>query len=524
MRRYRTLKKSVLALLSITLLLLLAACGGGGSSGSGDASEDEGEPVVGGTAQVVMIGEPRSLDPADLSNTFAHQAILGNALYGTLMINNVETLDIDYKMATDFSTTDGTTFNLALRPGLTFTDGTPLDAAAVKFNWDRLKDPALGSTSIRQAVQIASSEVVDPANLKVTLVAQNPHFAESLVAGALNWIASPAALQKGREAFNETPVGAGPFSLTKWTRQASIDVAKNPKYWDAPRPYLDSMTIRTIPDRGQRLNAITTGGADLASENAMSNIGQADAAGMRSEIVPTGGGQFMGMNQRNAPFNDIRARQAVLLATDVEQLNSVVYNGENTVPETLFDEQSQFYTDVKIQDTNKEQAQQLFDELAAEGKPVSFTFQSYPTTESRTLAEALQAQLSAYDNVEAKVEVLDFATSTARIGQRDFQMIVTSAIVQDPDFALWTAFHSKSPGNFIGTNDPELDAALDAGRVEISVEGRKAAYNTAQERLVAIVPGIWYTRAVPAVIYGEDIHGVDLYTLGSPLPENLWKS
>ena len=89
------------------------------------------------------------------------------------------------------------------------------------------------------------------------------------------------------------------------------------------------------------------------------------------------------------------------------------------------------------------------------GKPVEFTFMSYPTTESRTLGEALQAQLSAYDNVEMNVEVVDFAAATARAGARDFDMVITSAIVQDPDFGLWTAFHSASTGNFTGIDDKE---------------------------------------------------------------------
>lgn len=523
MIRPRDLPRLLAVVFSASLLIFLTACGGGSSTPGTGPAADEGDPVPGGTARVLQTGEPRSLDPAALSNTWAHQPVLGNALYGTLMINSIETLEIEYKMATDFSTTDGgTTFNLALQPGLTFTDRTPLDAAAVKFNWDRLKDPTLGSTSIRQAIQVANTEVIDPTNLKVTLVAPNPHFAESLVASALNWIASPAALEKGRETYDEAPVGAGPFTLTKWTRQASIELEKNPGFWDAPKPYLDKITIQTVADSNTRLNTITTGGADLASETNYASVNKANAAGLKSQIVPTGGGQYMGMNQRRAPFDDQRARKAVSLAVDLAALNTIVYNGEGKVPETLFAEESPFFTDVALQEDNKEQAQQLFNDLAKEGKPVSFTFLSYPTTESRTLAEGLQTQLSAYDNVDVKVEVVDYGAATARASQRDFDMIISSAVIQDPDFPLWTAFHSKSPGNFVGTNDPQLDQALDAGRIATSEDDRKTAYNTVQERLAEIVPGIWYTRAAPSVIYGSNVNGVDLYTLGSPLPENIW--
>lgn len=479
--------------------------------------------MAGGVLRAIQMGEPRGLDPADLSNTWAHQPVLGNALYGTLMINNLETLEIEYKMATDFSTADGgATFTLTLRPGLTFTDGTPLDAAAVKFNWDRLRDPALGSTAIRQAAQVSTSEVVDPLTLKVTLAAPNPHFPQGMLTTAMNWIASPTALQKGNAAFDEAPVGAGPFELVDWVRQDSIALDRNPGYWDAPKPYLDSITIRTVADTNQRYNMISTGGADLSLEASWGTLAKAEAMGITNEVVPTGGGQIIIMNSARAPFDDVRARRAVSLAAELNSMNSVVYNGEGEVPETLFPEDSPYFADIPLWKGDKEAAQKLFDELATEGKPVSFTFVAYPTQETKAAAESLQAQLSAFDNVEVEVEVADYAAVTARAGARDFDMIVSSAITQDPDYALWTAFHGDSPGNFSGLDDPVLNEALDSGRIAESADERKAAYEIVQNRLTDLVPGLWYIKASPSVMYTEDVHGVRMFTLGSPLPEEVW--
>lgn len=509
--------------------LLLGACGGSNNDDSGGGATqntvEAGDPVAGGSATVLQTGEPRSLDPAALSNVWAFQPTLGNALYGTLMINDYETMELEPKMATDFSTEDGgATFTLTLRDDLVFSDGTPLDAEAVKFNWDRLKDPSLGSTTIRQAVMIADTEVVDPTTLKVTLTSPNPHFGQAVVAGALNWIASPAALQLEPAAFDANPVGAGPFTLVNWTRQDAIELEKNPEYWDAPKPYLDNLTIRTVSDSNQRLNTITTDAADLASETGWANINKASDGGYQYQVAPTGGGQIAGMNAARAPFDDVRARRAVALAIDLDSVNTVVYNGEGEVPATLFPEDSPFYADISINETDPEAAQALFDELAAEGKPVSFTFMSYPTTESRTLAETLQAQLSAFDNVEMQVDVVDYAAAQGRTGARDFDMVISSATVQDPDYALWQAFHSESSGNFLGVSDPQLDEALDKGRNAESTDERVEAYTTVQERIAEVVPGLWYVRAVPAVIYSPNMHGVEMYTLGSPLPEEFWIS
>lgn len=524
MNRERRLVAAVA--MACTAVFALGACGSSGSGpGGGPNSEPAGDPVAGGTATVLQVAEPRSLDPAALSNTWGHQPVLGGALYGELMVDDAETLELEYRMAKDFSTEDGgKTFALALQPDLKFSDGSPLDAAAVKYNWDRLKDPALGSTTIRQASLVESTEVVDPTTLRITMIEANPQFGQAVIAGALNWIAAPAALEQGQQAFDANPIGAGPFTLVNWARQDSVELERNPSYWNAPKPYLDKLVIRTVVDANQRSNTVTTGAADFASETTWPNIHAAEAAGLNYETTSTGGGQFAAMNFRRAPFDDERARHALSLAIDLDAVNTAVYNGEGEVPETFFPESSPFYADIPLGRTNVEEAQRLFDELAAEGKPVSFTFLAYPTTEVRVLSEAIQAQLATFDNVEMKIEVGDFATVTARAGARDFDMIVSSAITQDPDYALTMAFGSQSPGNFTGIGDPALDAALQRGRFGRTLEERKEAYDEVQRLLVDLVPGLWYVRALPSATFSNDMHGVRLYSLGAPIPAEFWIS
>ncbi|WP_020109957.1 ABC transporter substrate-binding protein [Nocardia sp. 348MFTsu5.1] len=517
-RQKKLLTAMIAAVCSATLLV--TACGSPSSSGSTD---DVGDPVAGGAGRIIQVSEPRTLDPAALGNVWATQPELGNALYGTLMINNAETLEIEYKMAEDFSTTDGgSTYTMKLRPGLKFTDGTPLDAEAVKFNWERMRDPALGSGASKVSPQIAGTEVIDPATLKVSMVAPNSHFAQAVVTTALNWIASPTALQKGKQEFDEAPVGAGPFTLTSWTRQDKMTFAKNPGYWDAPKPYLDTLSVQFVPDAAQRFNAVMSGAVDLASESDAANLTKAEDSGLKSELVETGGGYYMAMNTRRAPFDDPRARKAISMALDLNTINAVVYNGAGVVPTTLFPEVSPFYSDITLAEYNKAEAQALFDELAAEGKTVTFDFTSFSTTENKQTGEAVQAQLSAYDNVKVNIKALDSSAIGSVVAGRDFQMVVSSANVLDPDTELWTSFHSKSKGNMTGISDPELDAALDAGRVGTTQEERKAAYDIVQKRIAEVVPGLFYVRSTPAVIAGKNVQGIEMYGLGSPLPEEMW--
>ena len=517
-------RSSYLALVALcSALFLITACGGSGASSGSAAAESVGDPVVGGSARLVQVREPVGLDPAVLANNWVGQSMLGNALFGTLMVDDPATLEVEHKLATDFSTTDGgATFTLTLRPDLVFSDGTPLDAEAVAFNWNRHRDPAVASNALAQASQIASTEVVDETTLTITMRSPNPHFAHAITSSSLNWIASPTALAKGPEAFNAEPIGAGPFVLTEWARQDRMELERNPDYWDAPRPYLDNITLITISDVNQRTNVLASGAVDLVAESSWSALTRAEQAGFPTQIVPEGGGQYIALNARRAPFDDVRARKAVAAAVQLDGIDSAVFEGNGEVPGPLFQESSPFFADIPLQQHDPEEAQRLFDELATEGKPVEFTFLATSLVEIRTVAETVQAQLAAYDNVEVDVEVLDYAAFMPRYAARDFDATIWSADVQEPHTTLWHQFHSGSSGNVAGIADPELDAALEAGRLATSPDERVEAYTTVQQRLADLDVGIWYVRAAPSVIHSSDIHGVRMYALGSPLPEELW--
>ncbi|MFD6856864.1 ABC transporter substrate-binding protein [Rhodococcus sp. NPDC060090] len=509
----------LLTALVASLAMVVGACGNGGAVRTDEAAV--GDPVQGGTVSVVQGGEPRSLDPATLVNAWVSNSLIGNALYGTLLVNDPETLEITPVLAESFDTSDGgATFQLELREGLLFTDGTAYDADAVRYNWDRMRDEASGSPSLIQSSQIADLEVTDPLTLKVTLDSPNPHYAQAVVWSGLNWIASPTALEAGRQAFDERPVGAGPFTMTQWRRQDRIMLERNTGY--EPAPYLDGIELVHNGDTNQRINAVVSGQAGLAIEGSWASLGRAEDAGLRTIVEPTGGGQFLALNTRRAPFDDERARRALALAIDIDTLNEVVFEGRAELPRTLFDESSPFYADIEIPAHDPDAAQQLFDELAAEGKSVSFTFLAYTSVENKAVAEAVQAQLSAFDGVEVQVEVLDFTSALPRLSSYDFDVAITSATILDPDTALWANFHGDSTGNFTGIDDPELNAAIDEGRIAAELEERSAAYETAQQRIVDLNPAVWYIRTAPAVVLGEGVHGVQMYGMGSLRPELLW--
>src|SRR5262245_39293060 len=131
-----------LAVAAVLGAVVVAGCGGGGGAATGEAvTGPTGEPKSGGSLTLIMPNEATSLDPAQLNNVYTHGSAFGNALYGQLFTNDPVSGELLPGMAESIETTDGTNYTLKLRAGLTFSDGTPLDAAAVKYNWDRMHDP-----------------------------------------------------------------------------------------------------------------------------------------------------------------------------------------------------------------------------------------------------------------------------------------------------------------------------------------------------------------------------------------------
>jgi peptide/nickel transport system substrate-binding protein len=518
-------RRLLAAALAGATALTLAACSLGPATPGATAgpSGADGAPVAGGHATILLLSDPTTMDPAALGNAYSAAGMLGNALYGTLLTDDPQTGEPRPSMAQSFTSADGgTTFELKLRPGLVFSDGTPLDANAVKVAWDRVKDPASGSPHQYEATLVASSEVVDPTTLKATLSTPIPSFGRTVLSTSLNWVASPAALQAGKQAFDANPVGAGPFTLKSWTRQANLELAKNPKYWDAPKPYLDALTLRASVDANQRLNQMLSGGADVAIESNWQNLSKAGESDLPSTVMSLSGGLYLALNSRRAPFQDVRARQALSAALDLDAMNLAVYNGKGELADTLFSKSSPFHTDTPLRKPDKALAQQLFDQLAAEGKPVSFTFTSFPSTENRAIAEAVQAQLSTFKNVTAQVKVVDLGQATALRTTHDFDIILSSAAFVDPEPRLWTVFTSSSGQNLSAVADPQLDAALQTGRTATDQARRAAAYATVQERLAALTPAIFVSRIATGAISSRKVGGLAQYGIGSLLPAELW--
>lgn len=510
----------MLVAVAMASVLVLAACTGSADEVDSASGESSGTPISGGTLRVTEMAQSTGFDPVQVFSSTS-MPLTYSALYGQFLIPDPETGLYECGLCESFTTQDeGATWQVVTREGLTFSDGTPFDAEALKFNWDRMKDPTLGSASAGMASQIDHIEVTNERTANLVMAVPTPGFMGLMPIYALQWIASPTALAKGQEEFNKNPIGAGPFLFESWVPNGTLKLTKNPDYYDAPRPYLDAIEIQGVTDSAQRLNSLISGGADIILNSDASIFAEGAAAGFPTvEYTFNGGVGFM-LNTSKAPFDDVRARQALSYALDLDALSDSVSRGYPSAPKTLFTKDSPFYLDIPLSEYDHDKAQELFDELAAEGKPLEFAYTLFPGSD--LVFAALQSQLKEYDNVTVTADQRDTSQQGVLGTTGEYQAITSSMAFADPAARLWGQLHgSAERTNYSRINDPEMSAALDAA-FSPDLEVQKKEYGIVQERLAELNPYILYSSFLSGAVLTENVKGVVVYGYTSPAAANIW--
>ena len=279
----------LLGLLAV-LALMAAACGGSSDDGDGGGTDDTqvetGEARVGGDA-TILGPEVRSLDPALVINSTTQGASLINAIYDTLYTINTETDAIEPRLATDFTSDDGITWTMTLRAGVTFSDGTPFNAEAVRINWQRTKDNARGG---EQRADVPGGEHGGTQRHDVRGDAQPGEPAVlARRSPSTRWPGSLRPLPSRRPVRTSvtTPTWPGPArSRSRPAPRASeTTLVRNDTYWQEGLPKLDSFTFRPVADQQQVADTVVTGGADASFWVGQHLADEAVESGMRQVQV-----------------------------------------------------------------------------------------------------------------------------------------------------------------------------------------------------------------------------------------------
>lgn len=312
------------AALAVTLTAGMVACAGGDGS---DPASNDGESVLRWS-----LGLPTSWDPVTSRTGFDINTI--SLPYASLTRLDADG-DVEPSLAESWAYDEtGTAITFTLRDDLTFSDGTVLDAEAVKAHFERGKEQA--DSHLRDQLAGLESVTAD-SETEVTLHLSDVDYQiPYLVAGRTGAIASPTAAEDPTK-LAVAPVGAGPFVLTEFVAESHATFVKNDDYWDADNIHIDKFELTTALDAATVVSAVQSGSVDVARLPA-TQIEQAEGAGLTVTVAGTLAASDASLNLNKAPLDDPAVIEALRYAFDRQAFVDAVTAGTGTITHQPFPE------------------------------------------------------------------------------------------------------------------------------------------------------------------------------------------
>lgn len=487
---------------------LLDACGSSGSPGAGSSSSagvSTATPKRGGTIKIGVGSEINSLDPGK------GRWDPTGYLYGETVLDPLAAVDAQgnwqpYLAQSITPNSSHTVWTIGLRPGITFHDGTPCDAQAVKANLENIRTSALTGPAVRPITDVS---VKDPMTVVVTLDQPWVPFPYTL-AGQPGYICAPSMLNNPNGGSN--PVGTGPFIFQEWVPNDHFSARRNPHYWRRGLPYLDGIQYRVLIEQTAQESSIRSGAVDLLSTGYPQIILDARKDSSLSLIDDSHVTQgepslaFVMLNTAVPPMDDVRVRQALAYATNQDQISQVITQGLFTPRKGLFLPGSPFYSPSNYPSYNPSKARQLVQEVTREKGPLSFELGTINTSVTVAANQLIQQQWQAV-GIQTHIAVSEETTYIANALNGHYQAnawIQFNAVDPDNNYVWWstttTAPVGQSSLNFARNSDPQIETALQQGRQSSDQATRVQAYQKVNDRLNTDLPYIWLFQTVGGVV------------------------
>ena len=539
------------------LALVAAACGGddggepavAGPEGLDDGAAepiDEGEPVHGGAIEVGLEAETANWLPST-GNWASSGYNVAYAIHDPLMARTEAGDVVPYLAESLVPDEDLTEYTLTLRPDVTFHDGTVLDAAAIKDNFDGyLKAP--GSVLAGSLAEVESFEVTGPLTGVYHLTQANAAFPDLLTTAAGMPFSPTAAAALGPD-YPSNPVGTGAFRFVSWLRDSRLEVERYEDYWQEGLPHLDRVTFRPIPDEDTRLQSLFSGDIDAMTTLRQSIVRQAleaDDIETRLYIGNNGGGAIY--NTLVPPVDDERVRLGLAHAINQEDLVEVLGGTGITPPQTqYFSPDNPFYSEQVAEawpTYDVDRATELLDSYRddparsdgrAPGEPISIQFNCPPDPSLIELSQTYQAFWSAVgvevelNSVEQAAHIANAIGSAASDPPFKGDYMINCWRMggeQDPYTVLSNAFGpvAEQPLNFTNFRDQVVEENLELLRTSTDFDERHAAAEAIMLHFTEQVPNLWTGGTAVMIASRPPVNGIGTWTLpdgtpGSGIPD-----
>jgi peptide/nickel transport system substrate-binding protein len=503
---------------ALALVVLAAACGSSSPKASGSSGGTT-IPVNGGQMVVAVGAETNGWNP--------HQDewAQAGALVGSSVLEPLATTghDLSAKPWLATSWTPNATFDtwtITLRTGVTFQDGEPFDAAAVKQNLDDASTAALSGEALAGLFKQVS--VVDDHTVQVTLTQPWAAFPSSFLDGQSAMMMAPKMLAASGGGQTH-PIGTGPFTFVSWQPGGSFVTTRNPTYWQKGLPHLAGLTFKVLTDPTTQASSLQSGDVDMAftSSAQVANQLTGQFTELRDWSTEPGMAMVNTLAQANGkpnPMANLHARLALAYATNrtaiAAQVGQGVQSGNSPFPATSPWGMPQSQNGYPTYDLAKARQQVAQYEQQTGQSSLELILTGTPDSGTQQLMQILQAQWK-QAGIKASLQGVDQATFITQVVSGHYQVAMfTIYSSPDPDqnHYFWSAATAAPEGqvaiNFTRYTTPKMEADLKVGRQSPVFATRKAAYDDLVRQLNTAAVNIWTFSTPYSLIAAHDVHGL----------------
>jgi peptide/nickel transport system substrate-binding protein len=476
------------------------------------------EPTIEQTFIIAVGSDPGPLNPHDYASSFialdmVYEPLVRYAADGSIVPGLAESWQI---------APDGLTWTFTLRKGVTFHDGTPFNAAAVKWNFERWVQTERHNW-LPSTTRIESVSTTD--DYTVVLKMKDFYYATIQDLALIRPVRFLSPASVGSDGSFGSPVGTGPWKLDDYTAQQRASFVPNPSYW-GEKPTLSKVVFEVIPDAQTRIAALLSNEVDLIGGEYVGGISLESLPVLQRNpnvqifTEPGTTGYFLQMNFNEAPFNDINVRKALNHAIDRETISSGLFGSIAAPAQGVFPESVPYvtYTGSELYRYDPTLAKKLLADagyasgadgmLAKDGKPLelSLVVDSAMFPQAGAMAQVLQAQLKEV-GIALKPRLLDYSGWIDAYSNKEYDLLmnITWGAPYDPHSSLTGVFSSASSAT-IAYSDPELDQLITSAMATRDEAERTQVFEQIWTRLdeqAAIAP-LAYSSRVYAVRKGVE--------------------
>lgn len=426
-----------------------------------------------GTLTIGADADPIGLDPVTVTAFSSYDFL---ALMYSGLLRWTADMQIEPDLAVSYEQPDDVTYVFKLRDGVKFHNGKPFSAEDVKYTFDRILAPESKSRLRAQYSGIKAVDVVDPSTVRFELTAPDAAFLNYLATNPDGVISA-----KGVDNLDAQPVGTGPFMFESYEPNQEFVLKANPDYYEPGLPKVAKVVFKFFKDQATITSALRSKAVDMtwlkdprvAAQIAKSSPDLVSAPGQTSRTFP------VWLNVKTAPFNDVRVRRALSLATDRNACVQTVLGGSGKVGAVIPESQVGGFNgegDMPYYEHNPETARQL---LAEAGFPNGIDIGEYLLVAANPLdvacAQIMQQQWAAA-GITVKLTPMETAPLLEMWNSGTYPTLLSVALSWTPDSdAILQRFKSTSDfGKAQGFSDTGLDAMIDEARTILDNEARAA--------------------------------------------------